>query len=367
MKKQILVLLVLVLFITGLSCSQYISDWPNMISSNIANDDMVILEDESAADVGTYFNITVAALATKLLGGATIGGTSAGDIVTIDDTQTLTNKTLTSPVINGGAIYASTFGAMTIAGNVDHSTGYFYIYLNHSTYDYNIRTPSNTNTFFIDGSNGYIGINTSTPSAELDIIGTLKVTGEAKIDNIGIDGNTISSTNLGGDINILPNSTGLVVLAEEDLKIGSTQVLITGNEMNTLDGTTGSVAGLEQGLGRVLTTITFTSNSYTLTDDKAGSIQCNTVGGTGNLYMPEIDSKTAGIMFVIQLTAGANAVTIYDNAADAGFSLLNADDGQVTGTTLLLEAAGDFVLLMSSGFETGRWIVMGGYSVNFVP
>ena len=43
------------------------------------------------------------------------------------------------------------------------------------------------------------------------ITGTLSVTGNAGIDNIGIDGNTISSTDTDGDIILDPNGTGTIV------------------------------------------------------------------------------------------------------------------------------------------------------------
>jgi hypothetical protein len=48
------------------------------------------------------------------LDGVTVGGTSAGDIATIDDTQTLTNKT-----INGGAITSGTAKATTSGTTID--------------------------------------------------------------------------------------------------------------------------------------------------------------------------------------------------------------------------------------------------------
>jgi hypothetical protein len=48
-------------------------------------------------------NSTTVLSSTQVLG-KSIGGTGAGDIVSIDATQTLTNKTLTSPDINGGTL-----------------------------------------------------------------------------------------------------------------------------------------------------------------------------------------------------------------------------------------------------------------------
>jgi len=46
----------------------------------------------------------------------------------------------------------------------------------------------------------------------LTLTGNLVVDGQATIDNIRINGNTINSINTGGDINITPNGTGVVVM-----------------------------------------------------------------------------------------------------------------------------------------------------------
>jgi len=62
--------------------------------------DLLIIEDIDGAETKA---ITAENLAKYALGNRTIGGTTAGDVVTIDGTQTLTNKTITSPSVNGGA------------------------------------------------------------------------------------------------------------------------------------------------------------------------------------------------------------------------------------------------------------------------
>ena len=56
------------------------------------------------------------------------------------------------------------------------------------------------------------------------------------IDNLKMDGNVISSINTDGDITLTPNGAGSVVVAEGDLKIGSTAVTSTAAELNILDG-----------------------------------------------------------------------------------------------------------------------------------
>ena len=56
------------------------------------------------------------------------------------------------------------------------------------------------------------------------------------IDNLKMDGNVISSIDTDGDITLTPNGAGSVVVAEGDLKIGSTAVTSTAAELNILDG-----------------------------------------------------------------------------------------------------------------------------------
>lgn len=61
-------------------------------------------------------------------------------------------------------------------------------------------------------SNGFFGINTQTPTTLLDITGDLNVVGEATIDNININGNTIVSLDTNGDINLTPDGVGMINL-----------------------------------------------------------------------------------------------------------------------------------------------------------
>jgi hypothetical protein len=65
----------------------------------VADADVFVVVDDTDS---TTKKVAASAVATHVLGNDMVGGTDAGDIATIDDTQTLTNKTLTSPVLNTG-------------------------------------------------------------------------------------------------------------------------------------------------------------------------------------------------------------------------------------------------------------------------
>lgn len=67
--------------------------------ANVTATDLMIIETSAATQ-----SITAENVSKYVLGNRTIGGTTNGDIVTINGTQTLTNKAITAPTINGGAV-----------------------------------------------------------------------------------------------------------------------------------------------------------------------------------------------------------------------------------------------------------------------
>ena len=73
---------------------------------------------------------------------------------------------------------------------------------------------------------------------------------QLQIDNINVNGNSITSTDANGDITIDPNGTGdinlttaggFVVLTQGDLKIGATAVTASGAELNHVVGVTSAI------------------------------------------------------------------------------------------------------------------------------
>ena len=66
--------------------------------STLAADDYIYMADHSSSD-GERKTL-LSTIKAFILGGKTVGGSGAGDIVDNNSAQTLTNKTLTSPTIN---------------------------------------------------------------------------------------------------------------------------------------------------------------------------------------------------------------------------------------------------------------------------
>jgi hypothetical protein len=77
-----------------------------------------------------------------------------------------------------------------------------------------IATNTNGNIDISANGTGVITLGSSlNTSSSVQIASTLTVTGQANVDNLRLDGNTISATNLNGDILIVPHGTGLISLA----------------------------------------------------------------------------------------------------------------------------------------------------------
>jgi hypothetical protein len=69
-----------------------------------------------------------------------------------------------------------------------------------------ISTVSANNLILYPDSTGKVGVNTSSPEYELT------VEGDFGIDNLKMDGNTLSTTNTNGDLTLDPNGTGSVIV-----------------------------------------------------------------------------------------------------------------------------------------------------------
>lgn len=93
-----------------------ISSLNAILYSGVAAGDYMVIDD---IDANITKKISAADVAKYVLGNRTIGGSSANDIVTINGTQTLTGKRLTSPKLNEDTAVTATATEVNVLDGID--------------------------------------------------------------------------------------------------------------------------------------------------------------------------------------------------------------------------------------------------------
>ena len=207
-----------------------------------------------------------------------------GTVATLTGSQTLTNKVLTSPTINAATMTGTvTVDSISMADNTitttasnanleltASGTGQVRILPNATvvgtlntadiattgthtitgqldvdgvrTKDNKITTnSSNANLEISANGSGVIDIQNAMTTVGQTVTGNVSVTGLADIDNIRINGNTISTTNSNGSLTFSPNGTGTIIMNAGTVTMTSAFVgLSTALVNNTLFMGTGS-------------------------------------------------------------------------------------------------------------------------------
>ena len=188
-------------------------------------------------------------------------------------------------------------------------------------------------------------------------IGSTTAITKLNVDNIQIDGNTISSTDSNGNINLTPNGTGEVVIGTSNLNYSGTAVLATGTEINYLDGCVAGIMDITKGEGITKQSLSPAASASTVLTG-GGHYTISTAAGASTLVLPELADGYCTTI-TVYLSTDNGDLTIIDNASDAGFTVVA---GTHAGTAITLDSAGDYVMLKSPGVATARWAIVGGYS-----
>lgn len=196
-------------------------------------------------------------------------------------------------------------------------------------------------------------------------------TGSISVDNIKIDGNTISSTNTNGNINLTPNGTGAVVIPEAQF---TTLDAVTFSTVNaaahfdltgttfTADGTdtniditlipkgTGKIIADGVGInGGVLSTIT-TNQSLTLSPNGTGEVVITKpfgYGGSGTGgTVTQLTSRTTGVT----LDKPSGQITLFASTSISGHS-----SDQFTLTNSYIDATDVVHVCFASGLTAASY------------
>jgi hypothetical protein len=164
-------------------------------------------------------------------------------------------------------------------------------------------------------------------------------TGSASVDNIKIDGNTISSTNTNGNINLTPNGTGVVVIPEAEF---TTLDAVTFNTVNV-------AAGMAISNGTITAQGTNTNIDITLTPKGTGSVVIPKVaisGGTAS-GMTSVAATTVSATTASATTVEGGTVSTTGVAAHLDLSTTSiVADGTNTNIDITMTPKGTGVVSM---------------------
>ena len=274
---------------------------------------------------------------------------SAGDNSTLTvvgqfnaDNVRIDSSTISS--IDAGGVLIET---LKVTGNVLSSTG------------------SNANIVLTPNGTG----KTST-AKDVDINATLTVVGQFNADNIRIDGNVISSTNTNGNITLTPNGTG-VVETVNDVNFGSAgdnssltvigqatidNVNINGNTITNTD-TNGDLTITGNGTGGVnVESIRIVDNQITSTN----TLIVIDPGVVGN-NTGDVQIKGNLIVDGVTTTVNSTTVSVDDKNIELG-SIASPSDATADGGGVTLKATQDKTINWISG--TNYWTTNVGFEIQ---
>lgn len=284
-------------------------------------------------------------------------------------------------VIYKGVTYSSANGVeiasgatQAVTGDGGGSSGVFKS-LTPNTDLVNDTTPQLGGDLDVNGndivsvSNGDIDIIPDGTGA-VNITATTNITGDLDVDNININGNTITSTDANGNINLTPNGTGITNITgatdiSGDLDVDN--INIDGNTISSTDSN-GDISITPDGSGSVI----IDGLSHPQSDGTAGQVMVT--DGSGNLsfssspsalgfYPQVIRLFTSGSSYAIP--SGANAVLIRASGGGGGgavwrFSGNAAANGSAGASTTVTNSTLG-ISITARGGNSGR-VATGGLS-----
>ena len=210
----------------------------------------------------------------------------------------------------------------------------------------------------------------------VELAPNLAVTGSYQVDNILLDGNTISSTDTNGNINITPNGNGDVNLGADTIMIGDDDTDVTLTTQGTGDLTLSTNSGSNSG---TIVIADAANNDITLTPNGTGNVNVvadTLVVGDSNATATVTSNGTGDLVLSTNGGTDSGTITITDAAnndisiAPNGTGNVNLQaDSVVAGDsnadfTLTTNGTGDLILNTNSGTNSGSITIADGADGN---
>lgn len=287
---------------------------------------------------GTNVNACV----TTIINGRITGNLTVDGNATINGNTTLGNAT--SDTITATARFASDLVPSTDNARDLGSTG------------------NSWKDLYIDGT-GYLAlVDINGGTIDGVSIGASTAATIINVDNLRLDGNTISSTDTNGNVVIAPNGTGDVQLDADTVRVGDSgaAVTLTSNGAGALTVTTGGAADLTLSTNSGTTSGTITiangaNGNITVTPNGTGDVILSadttqigdsntdaylTTNGTGNLNLTTNNGTNSG---TIQIAQGANGnITLTPNGTGSVSVPKFVWSGGTSGRVPYLTTGGQF-------------------------
>jgi len=181
----------------------------------------------------------------------------------------------------------------------------------------------------------------------------LSLTGQLNVDNLRLDGNTISSTDANGNIVLAPNGSGDVQVDADTLRVGDSGVdaVIQSNGnadliLRTGNATTGSVTLADGANGSLTVALNGTGQIIV----NAGAVGTPTIAPTGDLntgiYFPAADT--------VAITEGGVESVRFDSAGNSLFgTTTNTNSSRVVANGTISETVNSIQYLVASQYDIG--------------